>query len=1078
MLEEVRKHIKELLDAQIIRKSQSPWASNIVLVRKKDKSLRLCVDYRQLNRRTIKDSYALPRIDELLDGLSGSKYFSVLDMKSGYHQIEVEEEHKARTAFTVGSLGFYEYNRLPFGLTNAPATYQRLMEEVFAELNHSICHIYLDDVIVFSDSYEEHLSRLEKVFIKLREAGLKLSPKKCRFFEPEVKYVGHIVSSTGIRADPEKLDKISTWTPPTNIDQLRSFLGFTGYYRKFVKDYAKLAKPLNELLVGIGSKKQRSKKPPEAPKWHWDQEQQQAFEVLKENLISPPILSYPDYAQPFSLYTDASTSGLGAVLCQKQNGKEHVIAYASRGLSKSEQHYTAHKLEFLALKWSITQKFHDYLYGNNFKVITDNNPLTYILTSAKLDATGHRWLAALATYNFSIEYLSGKKNVIADTLSRFPEESQNVIESGCCSVSGCYSGQAGVVSSDVVQAVCCRGCSPYIDSICFSSREVEEDDEEEDCDIVADSRLWRSRQLNDPLIGSFSRAITNQDKTLVEDQSDSVGKTLLKEFGHLLVRRGVLYRQVKNKENKGHLQLVIPEAFREEAWIGAHNDVGHFGHERSLDLLRSRVYWPKMSADLQEWIDQCERCIKRKASTNTKVPLVSIKTTYPLEIVTMDFLTLESSKGGFQHILVMTDHFTRFAVAVPTRNMSAKTTATAFFEQFVVKYGFPDRIHSDQGGNFESKILKELCQVANINKSRTTSYHPMGNGQCERMNRTLLNMLGTLDPAKKTDWKTHLGPLVHAYNSTKHETTGYSPHYLMFGRQPKLALDISLGLSSNPDVAGKDYDKYVQDMKVKLDNAYQLAGTSAEKAQQHQKRNFDRKARGGSVKVGDRVLVKVVAYSGKHKIADKWEQEAYQVIHQPNPDIPVFVVQREDGEGPRRTLHRNLLLPIGSTLMKEKEESMPSKSVSPKPQTKAQPEAKESISEKSDGTGSESEDEESYQMVTRTVNQEEVEEETEVEESEEESEEQEEEQSSQSEEEAQAPEPPPQPTQPAPRRSGRKTRPPAWIRGDEFIASQQVKPVTPDWMQRAEFLSSMVDCGSLRKNDMVVSTLLGIISGK
>ena len=249
MVEEVRNHLQHLLKANIIRKSHSPFASNVVLVKKKNGQLRLCIDFRQLNSRTVKDNYALPRIEEILESLSGNKYFSVLDMKSGYHQVEIAEEHKERTAFTVGSLGFFEFNRMPFGLTNAPATYQRLMEECLGDLHLNICFIYLDDLIIFANSFQEHLSRLRQVFQRLRESGLKLTPKKCSLFMRRVKYVGHIVSEKGIEPDDDKIDKVVNWPKPTTREQIRQFLGFVGYYRKFVKDFSKIARPLTDLTT-------------------------------------------------------------------------------------------------------------------------------------------------------------------------------------------------------------------------------------------------------------------------------------------------------------------------------------------------------------------------------------------------------------------------------------------------------------------------------------------------------------------------------------------------------------------------------------------------------------------------------------------------------------------------------------------------------------------------------------------------------------------------------------------------------------------------------------------------------------
>ena len=411
MYSEVRKHLQQRLDADIIRPSHSPWASNMVLVRKKDNSIRVCVDYRQLNRKTIKDAYYLPRIDEMLESLSGNKYFSILDMKSGYHQLEVLEAHKPRTAFTAGPLGFWEYNRLPFGLCNAPATYQRVMEECLGELNYSICLVYLDDLIIFSKTYEEQVLRLRKVFEKLREHGLKLSPKKCHLFKEKVKYVGHIISKEGIEPDPEKISKVATWPRPTNADEVRQFLGFAGYYRKFIKDFSKIARPLNNLLEGQQNKKKRRVRTVDIA-WKWTSEHDESFQLLKDKLTSPPILGYPNFSLPFELHVDASGEALGAVLNQEQEGKMRVIAFASRGLSKTEKNYSAYKLEFLALKWAISEKFNDYLYGSEFTVLTDNNPLTYVLTNAKLDATGHRWLAALANYDFNIKYRPGVKTLM------------------------------------------------------------------------------------------------------------------------------------------------------------------------------------------------------------------------------------------------------------------------------------------------------------------------------------------------------------------------------------------------------------------------------------------------------------------------------------------------------------------------------------------------------------------------------------------------------------------------------------------------------------------------------------------
>ena len=334
-------------------------------------------------------------------------------MKSGYWQVELEEEAKPLTIFTMGPLGFWECECMPFGLTNAPATFQRLMESCLGELHLNWCIIYLDDIIVFSRTPEEHIHRLKAVFEKLRAASLKLKPSKCDFFKKEIKYLGHVLSEEGVSTDPHKIKSVTEWHQPTTVTEVRSFLGFVSYYRRFIPNFSTIAKCLIKLLQNLEGTPSQKKK----FKVRWGPEQQEAFATLQRLCTESPILAY------FILHTDASEDGLGAVLYQVQEGKQRVIAYASQSLTRSERNYPVHKLEFLALKWAITDKFHEYLYGSQFQVYTDNNPLTYVLTTAKLDATGHGWVAALSNYTFSIIYKPGKGHKDADALShiKWPE---------------------------------------------------------------------------------------------------------------------------------------------------------------------------------------------------------------------------------------------------------------------------------------------------------------------------------------------------------------------------------------------------------------------------------------------------------------------------------------------------------------------------------------------------------------------------------------------------------------------------------------------------------------------------------
>lgn len=906
LYEEVRQHLREMLDAGAIRPSKSPYSSNVVLVRKKDGTLRFCIDFRKLNSRTIRDAYTLPRIDDTIDTLIGSKYFSKLDLRSGYWQVEMNESDKEKTAFTIGNLGFYECNRMAFGLTNAPATFQRLMERCMGDLNLKECLIFLDDILIFSETFDEHISRLEAVFSRLKQHGLKLKGSKCEFFKPSVKYLGHVVSEAGVQTDPDKISAIASWPEPDNIKSLRQFLGFTGYYRRFIKDYARIVKPLNDLLIGHptspSSKMKKKNKKKKIASWQWGEAQQTAFDLLKEKLSSPPVLAYADFSKPFILHTDASTEGLGAVLYQEQDGLERVVAYASRGLRNSERNYPAHKLEFLCLKWAVTDKFHDYLYGNNFTVCTDNNPLTYVLSSAKLDATGHRWLASLSTYNFQLRYKSGKSNGDADGLSRRPHDNINLFPEAVRAVCQAYTAK--------------RDSCPYVETLLVSnSANVEQLSASQDLPPESTDFMdvdWSKEQLADP---SISRIIRLQKNGFCPDRSDlrtesPIVLKYIREWKRLTVVDDILYRDTVLDGQQAR-QLVLPIHFRDKVLKHLHDDAGHQGRDRTLSLVRQRFYWPGLEADVNNKIKSCVRCIQRKTFPKPSAELVNILTTQPLELLCIDFLSLERSKGGHENILVITDHFTRYAQAFPTRNQLAKTTAKILFENFIVHYGFPARLHSDQGRNFESCIIKELCSIAGVEKSRTTPYHAMGNGMVERFNQTLLNMLGTLQDYQKQDWKTFVAPLVHSYNATKHDATGFSPFFLMFGRHPRLAVDACLGID-NPVEPSSTKEHYAAKLKKRLDFAYKVAAREAQKSASRNKQHYDLKVREATIDIGDRVLIRNVGLKGKNKLADKWDKHTYVVIEKPDQDIPVYKVQKESGDHSVKTLHRNMLLPFSS----------------------------------------------------------------------------------------------------------------------------------------------------------------------
>ena len=908
MYDEVKAHIQEMLNLGAIRPSNSPWASAIVLVRKKDGRLRFCIDLRRLNNRTVKDAYSLPKIESILDSLIGAQIFSTLDLKAGYWQVEMAEECKAYTAFTCGPLRFYECDTMPFGATNAPATFQRLMHDCLGDLNMNWCIVYLDDIIIFSDTKEEHLKRLEAVFQKLSAAGLKLKPSKCFFFREEIEYLGHVVSGKGIFTNPKKVEAVAEWPTPKTVYDVRSFLGFVGYYRRFIKDFSKIAKPIREVITGLENQSKRTAKKTFV---EWTEAADFAFEHLKKLCTSTPILAYPDYKLPFVLHTDSSSEGLDVVLYQKQEGKLRVIAYASRSVSKSESHYPAHKLEFLALRWAVCEKFHEYLYGSNtFEVYTDNNPLTYVLTSATLDACGQRWVAKLANYNFTIKYKCGLSNVEADALSRisWPEvlvdNEELDVDLDCM--------DTHVVNTILTGS---RSKSSLIESVSCSSKIIPP---ELSLDSNSSSNInWMKEQRADPNVTVINKLIESgqlQKRKLHGKDSPEV-KSLLRIRKSLKLVKDILYRKTytDNSSSKKILwQLIVPKAYRSRALAGCHDDVGHQGRMRTLSLLRERFFWPDMQSEAIQYVLKCTRCLRRKTHSHV-APLQPIHVTQPLELVHMDYLSLEPSKGNIENVLVITDYFTRYALAYPSKTQTAQATARILWDNFFCHYGFPEKFISDQDRNFESDLIKELCKIAGVKKLHTTPYHPQGNGQCERFNSTLCNMLGTLSEVEKSDWKSYLGCMTHAYNCTKHASTTYFPYYLMFGRHPRLPIDVKFGLPKSNSGDNSSKSRYVQKLRRRLNYAFQKADKVANQQANKYKTSYDKSIRGPQLQEKDIVLVKIVAHKGRHKLQDKWEPEEYVVVEQPIAGTPVYRVQPVTG-GNIRTLHRNLLLPLGVKL--------------------------------------------------------------------------------------------------------------------------------------------------------------------
>lgn len=880
--EVVRAHIKQLLDAGIVRESCSPYSSPIVLVPKKDGSIRLCVDYRQLNAKTRRDAYPLPRIEESLDALSGAKWFSTLDLASGYNQVPVSEKDKAKTAFCT-PFGLFEFNRMPFGLCNAPATFQRLMERMFGDQRHQSVLLYLDDVIIFSSTIEQHLERLEEVFSRLQRQELKVKLSKCRFFQSQVKYLGHVVSAEGVAADPEKVEVVREWRRPVHLAELRSFLGFASYYRRFVENFAKLAAPLHRLVGQLCTPQKRGKTPPVPLSSAWDGACESAFQNLKHRLIGSPVLAYADFQKPFIVEVDASHGGLGAVLSQEQGGRVRPIAYASRSLKPTEKNmdnYSSMKLELLAVKWAVTEKFREYLLGNFFTLFTDNNPLCYIQT-AKLGAVEQRWVSQLASFNFDVKYRPGRKNGNADALSR-----QYVDQ---CSLSTAVPG--GLVRGFQEDPPRCFEVQCK-EVLALPGRSM--------ADLAC-------LQDGDPSIKPVKGFVKRDRWPGAEERGKLLpeSRELLRHWERLVEREGVLWRRSHpSGGGKEIYQLLVPACLREEVLQSVHDNHGHQGIDRTLQLLRGRCFWPRMARQVEQWCQQCERCILGKAvQPKVRAYQGTLQASRPHEILAIDFTVLEPASDGRENVLVLTDVFSKYSQAIPTRNQKASTVAQVLVQQWFHRFGPPSRIHSDQGRNFESSLIQQLCKIYGIHKSRTTPYRPQGNGQCERFNRTLHDLLRTLPPAEKRHWPRHLSQLTYAYNTTPHQTTGMAPYYLMFGCEPRLPVDFLLGSDMGEAEAVEDW---VQDHQASLKGVYEHVRQRMEEQAVKRNQRHNERANDQGLEEGQLVYLRNHA-KGRAKIQDHWDPCVYKVV---KGQGAVYSVTPVNDMGPVRQVHRTELRAI------------------------------------------------------------------------------------------------------------------------------------------------------------------------
>ena len=773
----------------VIEPSSSPWASPVVLVRKRNGDVRFCVDYRKLNSVTRKDSYPLPRIDETLEALAGAEWFSSLDLMSGYWQVEMDEASKEKTAFSAGS-GLWQFRVMPFGLCNAPATFERLMEQVLAGLPLSVCLIYLDDILVPGRNFEEELYNLQQVFERLQSAGLKLSPKKCYLFQREVK----------------------------------RFLGLCSYYRRYSRGFADIAYPLHQCA--------------EKPQpFAWTSEVNRAFEA--------PILNYPTPDDQFILDTDASNQAVGAVLSQVQNGQERAIAYYSQVMSRPEQQYCTTRKELLAVVKAV-KHFHPYLYGRSFVLRTDHAALRWLFSFRLPEGQIACWLEHLQQYDFRIEHRPGRNHGNADALSRRPcghtsckhceqmenrEKSQREAESASNDPRVLESLKVATVS--VVPADLANEF-PWTHTDLL---EAQLQDPE-----IGPVVKWKNEGTRPPwpTVAPYS-----EDTKVYWSQWDSL--CLKEDVLYRIWENPAGNRQILQLLLPKKLRPQVLHALHNT------ETGGHFGIHKTLGRVRERFYWCQCRRDTEAWCRSCDLCASRKGPPKKiRAPMAQYNVASPMERLAVDVMgPLPVTESGNRYLLIAMDYFSKWPEAYALPNQEATTVAEVLVKELVCRFGVPLYIHSDQGRNFESAVFGEMCNLLGMTKTRTTPLHPQSDGMVERFNRTLEAQLSMFVEDHQKDWDQLVPLMLMAYRTAVHETTGCTPASLMFGRDLKLPIDILYG---RPETEHAQHTtSYALKLQERLEKVHHFARQRLQMMSDRMKRHYDNQLMGSKLQAGTAV---------------------------------------------------------------------------------------------------------------------------------------------------------------------------------------------------------------------------------
>lgn len=758
---EIQNQIQEMLSQNIIQESSSPYNSPLWIVPKKIdnsgiKKWRLVVDYRKLNEFTKTDKFPIPHMEAILDKLGRAQYFSTLDLAKGFHQILVQPEDREKTAFST-PFGHYEFIRMPFGLKNAPSTFQRLMNSVLKDYINKICVVYLDDILIFSTSLDEHLINLKKIFNRLRETKLKIQIDKCSFLQRQTEFLGHILTPQGVKPNPRKVQIIQNLEIPNTQKKIKSFLGMTGFYRKFIRDYAKIAFPMTKFL------KKNEKVNVNDPNFI------AAFQKLKDILINPPILRYPNFNRKFKLITDASNYALGAVLTQDG----HPVCYASRTLNDHEKNYSTIEKELLAVVWG-TQYFRPYLYGVEFDLSTDHQPLKWLQAKnngKNINPRLQRWLVLLMDYNAKIEYIKGKENHIADFLSRIEESDsaeninvgENLMENRSTSslevetmhsqgenVNDNFKILTTVVNRFKFQIVITE--RKTMDSMCIFDK----------------IRIFLDNDdLNSPEIGNYLKQFQLRGQVAV---FSNVNEREYYQFQKIIENLYQNRTDVKFfKCSYFAKDIEDIDELKKQISLYHKNETGHSGINPTYEGIKHKIYNPKLKITIHEVINNCDYCTSAKYDRNPIKPKLHFTESPP---TTNEIIHVDTYVNTKQSFIIFIDKFSKFAIHFHLPDRNNQTIIQKLREFLAIKGNVKKLVFDNE---FNTVNVRKFLDDNNILYHATKPNSHTGNSDIERLNNTITEKIRVLNLEDNIPIISQMARAIKFYNNTYHSSIKCTP---------------------------------------------------------------------------------------------------------------------------------------------------------------------------------------------------------------------------------------------------------------------------------------------------------------